>query len=177
MKKAICTIFCFAVVLYLFPITIFANDFSDNAISVFQELRKLNEESRASFMSGDTNFSKEKGPLLAARKDEYTNILKTLPKEYCADPQPDLLKEFINTLIGTTDEYPTYVFAELYACDPDTVTKQILALKPEDQKKIAEDLSWGFKNITYKIESLPNYKELKAKIKNLKDTVRSKKGE
>jgi hypothetical protein len=84
------------------------------------------------------------------------------------------LREFIKTLIGTTDEYPTYVFAELYACDPDRVIKEILSLSSEDQKKICENLDWGFKNITYKIESLPNYNELKEKLNNLKSIVRKK---
>jgi hypothetical protein len=174
MKKTICAIFCFTVVFYLFPVTTFANDFSNRAISVFQELRKLDEESRAAFMSGDRNFQKEKGELLATKKDEFTNILRSLPGEYCADPQMDLLREFIKTLISTTDEYPTYVFAELYACDPDRVIKEILSLASEDQKKICENLDWGFKNITYKIESLPNYKELKEKLNNLKSVVRSR---
>jgi len=173
MKKTICTIFCFTVVFYIFTVTTFANDFSNRAISVFQELKKLDEESRAAFMSGDSNFQKEKGPLLAAKKDEFTSILKSLPREYCADPQMDLLREFIKALVGTTDEYPTYVFAELYACDPDRVTKEILSLTPEDQRKICDDLDWGFKNITYKVESLPNYKELKEKLNNLKSMIRT----
>jgi hypothetical protein len=172
MKKTICTIFCFAVVFYIFPVAAFANDFSNRAISVFQELRKLDQESRAAFMSGDRNFQEEKGQLFADKKDEFTSILKSLPREYCADPQMDLLREFIKTLIGTTDEYPTYVFAELYACDPDRVIKEILSLTPEDQKKIFDDLDWGFKNITYKVESLPNYKELKEKLNNLKSMIR-----
>ncbi len=174
MKKTICTIFCLTVLFYILPVISFANDFSANAISVFQRLSKLDEESRAAFMSGDTNFSKEKGPLLAATKDEYSKILKSLPGEYCADPQEDLLKEFIKTLFGTSDEYPTYVFAELYACDPDTVIKEILALQAENKIKIFDDLDWGFKNIKYKVESLPNYKELKEKLKNLKKTIRGK---
>ena len=172
MKRTICAIFCLTVVFYIFPVTAFASDFSDRAISVFQELRKLNEESIAAFMSGDSNFQKEKGPLLAAKNNEFTGILKSLPKEYCADPQMDLLREFIKILIGSRDEYPTYVFAELYACDPDRVTKEILSLSPDDQKKIFDDLDWGFKNITYKVESLPNYKELKERLNNLKGMIR-----
>ncbi len=174
MKKAICAIFCFAVVFCVFPVTAFAGDFSDRAIVVFQELKKLNEESAAAFMSGDTNFQKEKGQLLADRKNEYSGILKKLPGEYCADPQIDLLREFMKTLIGTTDEYPTYVFAELYTCDPDRVTKEILLLEPEDKRKIYDDLEWGFKNIKYKVESRPDYKELKDKLGDLKSTVRGK---
>lgn len=158
---------------YILPVTTFANDFSNRAISVFQELRKLDEESRAAFMSGDRNFQKEKGQLLADKKEEFTGILKSLPKEYCADPQMDLLREFIKTLIGTNDEYPTYVFAELYSCDPDRVIKEILSITLEDQKKIVENLDWGFKNITYKVESLPNYKELKEKLNNLKIMIRT----
>jgi hypothetical protein len=172
MKKTVFTIFCFTVVFYIFPVTTFANDFSNRAISVFQELQKLDQESRAAFMSGDMNFQKEKGQLFADKKDEFTSILKSLPREYCADPQMDLLREFIKTLISVTDEYPTYVFAELYACDPDRVTKEILSLTPEDQKKIFDDLDWGFKNITYKVESLPNYKELKENLKSMIRPVR-----
>lgn len=175
MKKTICTVFCFVVVFYLFPVTSFANDFSDNAISVFQELRKLEQESREAFMSGDMNFNNEKGKLLAAIKSEYDRILRSLPKEYCAAPQIDLLKEYIKTLISTNDEYPSYVFAELYACHPDMVKKEILSLELEDQKKIVENLDWGFKNIAYKVESLPNYKELKEQLKKLKSKIRSKK--
>ena len=174
MKKATCSIFCLAFLFCILPVTTFANDFTDNAISVFKELRKLDEESRAAFMSGDSNFNKEKGELLTSKKEEYNKILKSLPGEYCTDPQQGLLKEFINTLINSTDEYPTYVFAELYACDPDRIIKEILSLPPENKRKISDDLDWGFKNIKYKIESHPDYKELKDKLKNLKNTVRGK---
>ena len=174
MKKAMCTIFCLTVLFYIFPVTAYENDFSDNAITVFQELRKLDEESRAAFMSGNRDFQKEKGELLTATKDKYNKILKSLPGEYCADPQENLLKGFIQTLIGSNDEYPTYVFAELYACDPGKVEKEILSLEPEPKRKIFDDLEWGFKNIKYKIESLPNYNELKEKLKNLKSTIRGK---
>jgi hypothetical protein len=175
MKKTICTIFCFAVVFYIFPVTTFANDFSTRAISVFQEFRKLNDEVRASFLSGDSAVLSEKGKLLETQKTEFTKILKSLPGEYCADPQIDLLREFIKTLIGTTDEYPTYVFAELYACDPEKITEEILSLAPEDKRKIVENLDWGFKIMTYKLESLPNYKELIKKLNNLKSIIRTDK--
>lgn len=173
MKRLASTIFYFMVVFYIFPVTAFANDFSDNAISVFQELRKLNEESRAAFMSGDMNFQKEKGELLTTKKDQFNKILKSLPDEYCSNPQEDLLKEYIKTLIDTTDEYPAYVFAELYACDPERIIKEIMALTPEDKRKISDDLVYGFKNITYKVESLPNYKELKGKLNKFKRKIRS----
>ena len=169
MKKTISTIFCLTVVFYILPITAFSNDFSNRAISVFQEYKKANEEWSSAFLSGDSDLQKEKGKLLTAREKEYNKILKTLPKEYCAAPQTDLLREFIKTLIGTTDEYPTYVFAELYSCDPDRVTKEIQSLKPEDQIKIVENLSWGFKNIKYKVESLPNYQELVENLNKLKE--------
>lgn len=168
MKKTICTIFYFTVVCSFFQVTTFANDFSNRAVSVFQEYLKLDQESRTAFMSGDNNFQKEKGELLTTKKDEFTNILRSLPGEYCSNPQIDLLREFIKILINITDEYPTYVFAELYACDPDRVAKEILSLAPEDQRTIIENLDYGFKNITYKIETLPNYKELKKKLENLK---------
>ncbi|MFC1840391.1 hypothetical protein ACFL1N_12470 [Thermodesulfobacteriota bacterium] len=174
MKKTICIIFCFTVVFYIFPVMTFANDFSNKAISAFKEYRKLNDEWSVAFMSGDSDLQREKGKLLATQKIEFTNILKSLPGKYCADPQMDLLREFIKTLISITDEYPTYVFAELYACDPDRVTKEILSLGPEDKRKMVYDLEWGFKNITYKIESLPNYNELAEKVKNLKSMIRGK---
>ena len=77
-------------------------------------------------------------------------------------------------MVGTTDEYPTYVFAELYACDPERVTKNIMSQTPDDKRKLIDDLDYGFKNVTYKLESLPNYKELKDKLKNLKKTIRGK---
>lgn len=174
MKKTICTIFYFTVVFYIFSVTAFANEFSSKAISVFHEYLKLNNEWSAAFLSGDSAVQREKGKLLAVKKDEYTKILKSLPGEYCADPQIDLLREFIKTLIGTTDEYPTYVFAELYACDPDRVEKETLSLAPEDKRKIFYDLEWGFKNITYKIETHPNYKELTERLKKLKSTILGK---
>jgi hypothetical protein len=173
MKKGICMIFCFTVVFCIFEVTAYANDFSNKAIPVFQELSKLNGEWRVAFMSGDPAAQKEKGKLLDDKKEEFNEILKTLAREYCAAPQTDLLKEFIKTLVSITDEYPTYVFAELYACDSKNVTKEILTLPLDDQKKICEDLNYGFKNITYKIEKLPNYKELKEKLDNLKKTIRA----
>jgi hypothetical protein len=174
MKKTNCTIFFFAVVFYIFPITSFASDYSDRAISAFQEYRKTNDEVRTAFLSGDTASLREKGELLETHKDNFTKILKSLPGEYCADPQPDVLREFIKTLTGITDEYPTYAFAEIYACDPDTVIKEIQSLTPEDQSKIVENLDWGCKIMTYKIESLPNYEELVQKLDNLKRMVRKR---
>lgn len=168
MKKTMCAVFCFTVVFCILPITAFADDFSNKAISVFKEYRKASDEWSAAFLSGDSAVQKEKGKLLNAQEEEFKKILKSLPQEYCADPQTVLLKEFIKTLIGINDEYPTYVFAELYSCDPDGVTKEIQSLKPEDQIKIVENLTWGFKNITYKIESLPNYKELVENLDKIK---------
>jgi hypothetical protein len=174
MKKTICTIFCFMVVFYIFPVTAFASDFSDRAISAFQEFRKSNDELRTAFLSGDNASIKEKGELLETQKDNFTKIVKSLPGEYCADPQTDVLREFIKTLTGITDEYPTYVFAELYACDPDRVIKEILTLTPEDQRNIVENLDWGFKIMNYKIESLSNYKELIEKLNDLKSMIRTR---
>ncbi|MBN1831650.1 MAG: hypothetical protein JW896_06010 [Deltaproteobacteria bacterium] len=174
MKKTIYTIFCFTMIFYIFPIITFASDFSDIAISAFQEYRKSSDALRTAFLSGDTASLKEKGELVETHKENFTKILRSLPGEYCADHQPDLLREFIKTLTGITDEYPTYVFAELYACDPDTVLKEIQSLTPEDQKKIVDDLDYGFKNITYKIESLPNYKELIKKLNKHKKMIRKK---
>ena len=168
MRKTMCAVFCFTVVFCILPITVFADDFSKRAISVFQEYRKATDEWSAAFLSGDSAVQKEKGKLLTAQEGEFNKILKSLPEEFCTDPQTDLLKEFIKTLIGINDEYPTYVFAELYSCDPVRVTKEIQSLKPEDQNKIVENLAWGFKNITYKVESLPNYKELVENLDKLK---------
>ena len=174
MKKTICTIFCFTVIFYIFPVTTFGSDFSDRAISAFQEYRKSSDAWRTAFLSRDMDAQRETGKLLETHKDIFTKILRSLPEEYCADPQEDLLTEFVKTLIGITDEYPTYVFAELYACDSDRVIKEIQSLTPEDQKKIVENLDWGFKNITYKTESLPNYKELIEKLNNLKSMTRTR---
>ena len=176
MKKTICIIFFITVVFCNFSVTTYANDFHGRAISALQKMRKLSQEWSSAFLSGDSAMQREKGKLLAEHKDnEYAYILKSLPEEYCADPQVDVLKELMKTLIGTAnsgDEYPMYVFAELYACDPDRVTKEILSLTPEDQQLIVENLDYGFKNITYKVESLPNYKQLIKKLKNLKSMVR-----
>jgi hypothetical protein len=177
MKKTLCAVFCLMVVSCIFSVTAFANDFNNRAVSAFQEFRKLNEEWTAAFLSGDSALQKEKGDLLANHKDnEFAYILRSLTKEYCADPQMDVLREFMKTIISTSnsgDEYPTYVFAELFACDPDRVTKEILSLTPEDQKVIVENLDYGFKNITHKIESLPNHKELVEKLDNLKSKIRT----
>ena len=172
MKKTICAIFCFTIVFCIFSVTTFANDFHNRAISALQKMRKLNEEWSSAFLSGDSAMQREKGKLLAEHKDnEYAYILKSLSREYCADPQVDVLRELMKTLLGRTssgDEYPMYVFAELFACDPDRVTEEILSLTPEDQQIIVENLAYGFKNITYKIESQPNYKQLIEKIDALK---------
>jgi len=172
MKGTVCTILCFAVVFCVFPNTSFANDFTDEAVAAFQAYRKTNNEVRTAFLSGDTASLREKGDLLEAHKENFTKILKSLPEEYCADPQPDLLKEFIQILTGITDEYPTYVLAELYACDSDRVIEEIQSLTPEQQIKIVDDLDWGCKIMAYKIESLPNYKELTKELNNLKSTTR-----
>ena len=172
MKKTIFTTFCITVVFSVFQLSAFANDFKSKAISAFQEFRKANDEWSAVFMSGDSDTRKEKGEQLTVCKDNFTRILRSLPGEYCADPDVDVLREFIKTLISITDEYPTYVFAEMYACDPDTVTKEIMSLSSEDQKKIVENLDWGFKNVSYKLKSYPNYKELTEKLDKLKSMTR-----
>jgi hypothetical protein len=171
MKKTILTIFCITLVSTIFPVTSFASEFTDRAILAFQEYRQTNDEIRNAFLSGDMASLGEKRELLETRKENFTHILRSLPGEYCADPQADLLREFVNILTNITDEYPTYVLAELYACDSDTVINEIQSLAPEDQKKLVDDLSYGYKNITYKIESLPNYKELSKKLDKLKNTI------
>ncbi len=176
MKNAVCALFCFTVVSFIFSATAFANDFGERAISVFQKYRTLNEAWTAAFLSQDNGSQGETGKLLTELENgEFAYILGALPEEYCADPQMDVLREFMKTLISTANsgsESPIYIFAELYACDPDGVKKGILALTSEEQNVIVENLDYGFKNITYKIESLPNYKDLVKKLDELKSAVR-----
>lgn len=176
MKKTACAFICLAVAAYIFSDAVLAEEYSGRAISAFQKFRKLNEEWRAAFLSGDSAAQKEKGKLLSDHKDgEFSLILNSLAGEYCADPQPDVLREFMKTVISTSssgDEYPTYVFAELYACTPDRVEKEILSLTSEERPVIVENLDYGMKNITYKIESLPNYTKLNEGLENLKRMVR-----
>lgn len=172
MKKSVCAVFCIMVVSCIFSVTAFAEDYNARAISALQKFRELNDQWSAAFLSGDNAVQKEKGKLLSEHKEgEFTYILKTLPEHYCAAPNLEVLREFMETIIGTSnsgDEYPTYVFAELYACDPDGVIKAILSLKPEDQKVIVENLDYGFKNITYKVKSLPDYEDLVKRLDDLK---------
>ena len=175
MKKAACALFCIMVVSYIFSVTAFADDFGERAISAFQKYRTLNEEWTAAFLSGDGDVQGETGKLLTEHENnEFAFVLKSLPEKYCSDPRMDVLQEFMKTLIITANsgaEYPIYVFAELFACDPGGVKKGILSLPSEDQKVIIENLDYGFKNIAYKIESLPNYKDLVKKLDGLKKEV------
>lgn len=176
MKKAVYTAFCFMAASCIFSITAFAEDYNNRAIAAFQKFRTLNEAWTTAFLSGGGAAQGDEGKMLAEhKKNELAYILESLPEKYCAEPHKDVLREFMKTIISTAnsgDEYPTYVFAELYACDPDGVSKEILSLTSDDQKVIVENLSYGFKNIAYKVESLPNYKELIEKLKNLKSNVR-----
>lgn len=177
MKKMLGALFCMMVVSCIFSVTAFSGEFEDRAISAFQKFRELNEAWTTAFLSGDGAAQGEKGKLLAAHKDgELAYILKALPDKYCAGPRAEVLREFIKTIISTSnsgDEYPTYVFAELYACDPDGAVKEILSLTPDEQKVIVENLDYGCKNITYKIESRPDYGELVKKLDTLKNTIRA----
>ena len=177
MKKITRTIFCITVALCIFPVAAFSNDFSEHATSIFQELLKLNREAGMAYKDRTmADFQKENGERMDYLNNvEVPKILNALPEEYCSEPQMDLLKEFMRTLIGVRDEYPSYVFGELYACDPDRIIKEIMSLPSEDRRTMYYNLDWGFKNIAYKVESLPNYSELVDKLENLGNVVRNSK--
>lgn len=155
---------------------VLAGDFSDDAISVFQKNRKLNNDFRAAVESGPPEEVRLKGKIITDySENEYTQILRALAKHYCADPRDHVLGEFVATLVhsaGSAYEYPRYVFAELYACEPDHVTEAIRALKPADQKLAVGDLNWGFLNITHgKNDTFPNYKNLAGRLDKLKREI------
>ncbi len=174
--KKIYGIFFFTIVFFICPYVSYVNDFSEKAILVFREQRKLNDEWIAAVKSGHNDLKNQKGELLQAhRENECTNILRSLEKEYCANPRNDLLKEFIETLINgwnSAYEYPDRVFAVLFACDPERLIKGIISLNSKDQKIICGDLDWGFRNITYKKEdSFPNFIKLTEKLNKLKSMI------
>ena len=102
----------------------------------------------------------------------YIPALRSLEKKFCSDPNVDVLDEFIATLIHTSNsasEYPSYVFARLFSCNPDLIENRIGLLNSNDKNSILVTLDWGFKNITYKKEGVfPNFNSLQSRLIALK---------
>lgn len=100
----------------------------------------------------------------AHRKSAYTPTLHSLEKKFCADPRLDVLDEFLATLLNTANsasEYPSFVFARLFSCQPDMIVNKILSLKVTEKSSVVNTLEWGFKNITYNKEDVfPNFQSL-----------------
>ena len=172
MKRTVCAVVCFWVVSCIFSVPAFAEDFNARAVSAFQKFRTLSEAWTNAFLSGGGAGQGDVGKELTDHENnEFAFVLNALPEKYCAAPNKDVLNEFMKTLIATANsgsENPIYVFAELFACDPDGVTKGIMSLTPEEQKVIVENLDYGFKNIAYKVESMPDYKKVTGKLEKLK---------
>lgn len=157
------------------PYPSFAVDYAEEVILVFREHRVLNNKFLATIGVGDLDDHKLKRKIVEDHgKNEYTDILHTLEKQFCETPHPDVLAEFMETLVNTSnsaDEYPSFVLGALFSCEPELFTNGIAVFDADDQSTIIEKLEWGFLNITYKKESkFPSYDDLVGKLKTLKGT-------
>lgn len=154
-----------SIILLIFsPITL-AIDYAVETNSVFIEHRRLNNQFIASVESGDIEGSRLKRSMVEAhRKSAYTPTLHSLEKKFCADPRLDVLDEFLATLLNTANsasEYPSFVFARLFSCQPDMIVNKIISLKVTEKSSVVNTLKWGFKNITYNKEDVfPNFQSL-----------------
>lgn len=157
------------IALCAFTPMIFSDNYASDAKRVFIEHRKLNNQFLATVGANDLADHKLKRSKLNAHSEAvYTDMLKSLEKQFCLNPRRDVLDEFIATLINTTNsvhEYPSLVFARLFACEPELILNKVNLLTPVDKKTVLLNLKWGFKNITYKNKrTFSNYKVLLDKL-------------
>ncbi len=157
---------------YSFSPMALADDYADDAKRVFIEHRKLNNHFLASVKSNNLEDHKvQRSKLKVHSESAYMPTLKSLEKKFCLNPQIDVLDEFIATLVNTTNsanEYPSFVFASLFACEPELIVNKVNVLIPDDKKTVLASLKWGFKNITYKQQDkFANYQVLLDKLNTI----------
>lgn len=167
---------CIIAAFFAISASALAGDFDDEAILVLQQHRKLNNEFLATVGSGHIEEQRLKRRALADhRENEYTGILRVLAERFCSSPRDEVLRELVATVVNTSNsayEYPSFVLARIFACEPDRVTEEILALKPEEQKSAVDDLDWGFQNITYgKSDTFADYDNLSGRLHQIKREI------
>jgi hypothetical protein len=68
--------------------------------------------------------------------NEYTKALNILEKEYCLNPNKDVLNEFVSVLLATENsayEAPSLVLGEIYICQSDSIIKTISSLSEKNK--------------------------------------------
>jgi len=145
---------------------------NSQVIPTFHKYKELNSQFIKSTQDNQKEQNKKRELVEAYMYHEYTKALNILEKEYCLNPNKDVLNEFISVLIATKNsayEAPSLVLGEIYICQPNSVLRNVTSLSKQNKNYIINTLDFGFKSATYNKESkITNYTELNDKLKSLK---------
>jgi hypothetical protein len=99
----------------------------DSLILVLKEEINLNTKFLESIGSNDSSYYKSRDKV-EKFNDYFDSILPRCKELICKTKDSELLKEFLNVLVSTTnsaDEVPIWEYAEIYICQPDFTLKTI----------------------------------------------------
>ncbi|HPG41506.1 MAG TPA: hypothetical protein PLP19_10315 [bacterium] len=169
-KKLIILLFFFSLLFLISRTSCFANERRNEIIKILNTYSELNN--RFLEINGKENFEnylKTKNKLEEYGENYYFPILQEMAKLICEKNDRDLLKQFLEILIKTSnsaDETPTWTLGDIYLCQPD-MTLELIA-KLNNNPVLIDDLEWGFLNVTYQKESkIKNFTLLDKKLQNL----------
>ena len=144
---------------------------NNQVIPIFHKYKELNSRFIKSMQGNQKEQNENREAVETYMYDEYTKALNILEKEYCLNPNEDVLNEFISVLIATKNsayEVPSLVLGKIYICQPNIVLANITSLSQKNKKYIMDMLYFGFKSATYnKEQETINYIELHDKLKSL----------
>lgn len=159
-------------ILFIFLTACQATDLNTQVIPIFQKYKELNTEFLASIKKNDNKQKVKREEVENYMYKEYTQALNLLEKDYCSNPNEKVLKEFISTLISTSNsayEEPSFVLGTIYICQPNSIIEHVKALNTVNKKYIVNTLNFGFKSASYKKEKeIKDYTELVSKLSKLK---------
>lgn len=145
---------------------------NSQVIPVFQRYKELNTQFLESIKNNDNEQEIKRERVENYMYKEYTQALKLLKKDYCSNPNNKVLKEFISTLISTSNsayEEPSFTLGTIYICQPNLIIENVKALNAVDKKYILKTLNFGFKNASYNQEKeIKAYTKLVSKLDKLK---------
>jgi hypothetical protein len=146
---------------------------NSQVIPVFQKYKELNTLFLESIKKNNNEQKAKREQVENYMYKEYTHALNLLKKGYCSNPNKKVLKEFISTLISTSNsayEEPSFTLGIIYICQPNSIIENVKALKIVNKKYIVDTLNFGFKNASYnKEKEIKDYAELVSKLAKLKE--------
>ncbi len=143
MYKLFGKVFLFGVV-FMFTACFSQPEVYDREIlPVFKKYNELNQKFLKTVDSDPVNHKKAREEVESYTMKEYNVALKLFEKEYCKNPQADVLDEFVAVLLSSTNsasELPAYALGVVYKCQQAQVMPKIDSMDKQQRQTLIKIL-------------------------------------